>query len=156
MRCAMDTKIKQGPKIAEITGKVVGLLEPLSSEDRQRVINASLTLLGETSIAGRPTSEPPGATNQTGGRTGKPDPTLSGLPPKAMNWMKQNGLTTVQIEDVFHIASDGAPIIASLVPGKGKKQQTYNAYVLLGVSRLLATGDATFDDKAARAACEEL
>ena len=55
----MDKKTKAGPKTAEITGKVVALLQSLESEDRRKVISASLTLLGETSTT---PARNPGAT----------------------------------------------------------------------------------------------
>jgi hypothetical protein len=39
--------------------------------------------------------------------------------------------------------------------GRNKKEQTYNAYVLVGIGQLLLTGDASFDDRAARSLCEK-
>src|SRR5258708_5437592 len=50
----MDKKTNAAPKIAEIAKKIVALLEPLNSEDRQRAITASLVMLGEASTAGAP------------------------------------------------------------------------------------------------------
>ena len=152
----MDKKTKAGPKIAEIAGKIVALLEPLSSDDRQKVINGSLTLLGEASSGGAPPSGASGSAGRAAGGGAKPDENLSGLSARGTNWMKQNGLTKAQIERVFDITSDGVTIIASRVPGKNNKEQTHNAYVLQGVSRLLASGETTIEDKAARQVCEDL
>ncbi len=147
----MDKKTKAAPKIAEIAGKIVALLEPLSSEDRQKAIKASLVMLGEASTAGA----------QAGGASGSPagtsaDPTLIGLSPRGTTWIKQNGLTLAQVEQVFDISNQGVNVIAQKAPGKNRKEQTRNAYVLLGLSRLLASGDATFDDKNARKVCDDL
>jgi hypothetical protein len=51
--------------------------------------------------------------------------------------------------------TDGSmAVIAADIPGKGKKGKTLNAYVLVGVSKFLSTGDPKFDDKSARALCE--
>ena len=50
-RSRMEKKTKSGPKIAELVGKTVTLLEPLESDERQKVIKAVLTILGESSIS---------------------------------------------------------------------------------------------------------
>jgi hypothetical protein len=145
----MDKKTKTGPKIAEIAVKIVALLEPLSPEDRLKVINGSLTMLGETLIDGAfQPAKPPG------GEANKLDQNFPGLSPKGTTWAKQNGLTMTQLERVFDITPEGVSVIAAV--GKGKREQTHNAYVLMGVSLLLGSGDTTFDDKAARKLCEDL
>lgn len=148
----MDKKTKTAPEIAEIAQKIVALLEPLTSEDRQKAINASLVMLGEASTSRAPVS---GASGSPAG-TGAADPTLIGLSPRGATWIKQNGLMLAQVERVFDISNQGVTVIASKAPGKNDKQKTHNTYVLLGVSRLLASGEATFEDKAARKVCEEL
>jgi hypothetical protein len=149
----LDKKPKAPPKIADIAHTIYGLLEPLDSEDQRKIINASLTLLGEA---------PVGDTSSGGGGSGvaaeggKPDQNIGGLHPRGASWMKQNGLSKAQIEEVIDIASEGMPVIVSPVPGKNAKAQTLNAYVLQGISRFLATGDTSFDDKSARKLCEDL
>lgn len=70
--------------------------------------------------------------------------------------MKQNGLSTAQIERVFDVNAQGVTVIAAKVPGSSAKEQTHNAYVLQGISRLLASGDSNFDDASARKLCEDL
>jgi hypothetical protein len=137
----MDKNKKAAPKVAEIAVKIVGLLEPLSPEDRQKAIKASLILLGETTVPGAPGPGP------------KPDHDPGSLPPKATIWMNHNGLTRAQLERVFDISGGEVSIIAA-VPGKSDKAKTHNAYVLQGVSRVLASGDnPVFDDKIARELC---
>jgi hypothetical protein len=150
----MEKKTQAGSKIAEITGKVVALLEPLSSEDRQKVINASLTLLGETSTGGRASGGGSGVNGQGRDLNGKGDHNLEGISAKAQNWMKQNQLTMAQLERLFDVGADGTTVIASEVPGKNGKEKTINAYVLQGVSRFLASGESAFDDQHARKVCE--
>lgn len=129
----------------EEVGKIVQLLEPLESEERLRIISASLTLLGETSLS---------LASRAGGDNLVDDENTIDLPPRARTWMKQYGVTVEQIAQVFHLDDDGAEIIVAAIPGKNKKEQTFNAYVLTGIASLLATGDSSFDDKAARKLCE--
>lgn len=141
-------------KITEIAGKIVSLLEPLKSEDRRKVINGSLTLLGESTKADAADSET--STGSTGATKGQEH--VSNLPgaTKAQRWLKQNGLTSAQIEQIFDITTTGATVIASEVPGKGKREKTHSAYVLQGLAGFLASGEANFTDKDARKLCENL
>jgi len=152
----MDKKTKAGPKIAEIAGKIVTLLEPLRPEDRQKAIRAALIVLGESLMPGASASGPLGAGGRTAGEGGKQDEGPEGLSPKAKNWLKQYGLSMAQVEQVFSISSEAVSVIASQASGTNSKAQTHNAYVLQGVSRFLATGDTSFDDKDARKVCEDL
>jgi hypothetical protein len=148
----MDKKTKARLNIADIGREIYNLLEPLDSEGRQKAINGALAMLGEAPTHGAPGGRAIGAA----GRSDAADPTLIGLSPRGAAWIKQNGLNVAQIEQVFDISNQGVTVIASETPGKNKKEQSRNAYVLLGVSRLLASGDATFADKDARKVCEDL
>jgi hypothetical protein len=140
-------------KITDITTKVVRLLTGLDSEGRHKVIQASLTLLGETALGlGRGRDGERG----NGGDTGKGGAALPGLSAKASAWIKQNGLTTAELEQVFDIDGGNVSMIAGSAPGKSGKDQTIAVYILRGVTQLLATGDPTFDDKSARKLCEDL
>jgi hypothetical protein len=124
--------------------RVVEVLSPLSSEDRARVIGAALALLGDaqSKIAAPKPSEPE-----------VDDVELGALSPRARSWMSQYGVSAVELQQVFHLADGEVEVIAT-VPGRNKKDQTYNAYVLTGLSQLLSTGAPAFTDKAARALCE--
>ncbi len=124
--------------------KVVEILTPLSSEDRTRVIGAALALLGDVQSRS--------GLQATDGQIAD-DSDLGVLPPRAKHWMSQNGILAAELQHVFHIADGAAEVIAA-VPGRNKKEQTYNAYVLTGLGQLLVTGSATFSDKTARALCE--
>lgn len=125
-----------------IVGKIVEVLSPLTSEERRRIITASLALLGENS----PSGEVPG--NGDSGDTEAPS-----LPVKVQTWMKQNDISAEEIQSVFFLADGTTEVIASEIPGKGKKDKTYNAYILTGIAKFLSTGTPNFDDKAARALC---
>jgi hypothetical protein len=125
--------------------KVVEVLSPLSSEDRARVIRAALELLGDPQAR----TPPPLVSNEQ-----ISDGTeLGALPPRAKSWMNQNGISAAELQQFFHV-TDGQVEVIAAVPGRNKKEQTYNAYVLAGLGQLLATGTAAFTDKAARTLCE--
>lgn len=128
----------------EIAGKIVELLTPLESEERQRVITASFALLGEALIPVKGVSNIPKVIEEE----------TDTMPIRTRAWMKQYGLSLDDIQQVFHIANGEATVIAAAMPGNNKREQTYNAYVLSGIAKLLATGDPSFDDKIARALCE--
>lgn len=143
----MSDESKTEFDITDITVKVVGLLRSLGPEDRERVFLASRTLLGMT--AAQPPANDP---ESNSGADSQP----STLSMKARAWIKQNDLTIEQIEHVFHMTSDDVSVIVASIVGNGKREQTYNTYVLLGIARLLASGEASFDDKSARNLCEQL
>ncbi len=136
-------------KTTEIVTEIVDLLTPIDSAERARVIQASLTLLGETLPVGPPRSgaDGSGVAEDDGGGT-------STLPVRARTWMKQNGVSLEELQQVFHLEDGGAEVIAGDIPGKNKKEKTYNAYVIAGLSKLLSAGNPTFDDKTARALCD--
>ena len=132
-------------KITDVVTEIVDILTPLQSEDRRRVIAASLTLLGEEASI---------AKNTNANEDGDDSEALAKLPPRARVWMKQNNVSAEELEEVFHISEDGVEVIAAEIPGKSDKEKTYSAYILMGTARLLATGTPAFEDKAARALCQ--
>jgi hypothetical protein len=126
----------------EALSVVVKALTSLSADERARVLRAAMAMLGESSASASEAllEEPVG--------------NLSGLSQRARVWMKQNSVTAEQLQQVFHLSEAGAETIAG-IPGKSKKEQTYNVYILTGLGQLLITGNASFDDKAARDQCEK-
>ena len=127
--------------MAAIEG-LVRILGPLESDERQRALQGALVVLGEGSASlGLERSN-----NST-------DLTDGGLPPRARMWMKQNGLSSAEIEQAFHIENGQAEVIVSDIPGKDKREKTRNAYVLTGVANLLAQDAPNFTDEGARALC---
>jgi hypothetical protein len=131
--------------ITDIVATIVGELTPLESEDRRRVIQASLMLLGESPVTS-PERKTVDYENESRADVD--------LPPRARTWMRQNSLSTEQLHQIFHPGDDGMEIIVSAIPGKGKRERVRNAYILLGTARLISSGDAKFEDKDARAICE--
>jgi hypothetical protein len=132
--------------LSKATTDVVKLLNPFSSEERQKIIHASLMLLGENEAANVP---------RGGDNPGAPKDGGVGLSAKAAAWVRQNGLTKDQLDHVFDIDGGTVTLIADNIPGKSSKDKTTAVYVLQGIERLLATGEPTFEDKAARKLCED-
>jgi hypothetical protein len=46
-----------------------------------------------------------------------------------------------------------AEVSASHIPGKNKKEQTINAYILTGIAKLITTGNTNFSDNESRDLC---
>ena len=118
-------------KTADITGKIVDLLTPLESADRHRVVQAAFTLLGETDLNL--------SQQDRDGKKGKNEGE-SDRPPKVRLWIRQNDLTSDQLDQIFPTTPDGTEVICN-VPGKNKKEKTINAYVLTGAASLLSSGE---------------
>ena len=129
----------------DVVRVIVEELTPLESEERQRVIQASLTLLGEASVKGMPKLDDHEDNSVGDGE---------GFSSRARSWMRQNDLSSELLSHVFHFDPNGMEIIASDIPGKTNRDKVRNAYVLLGVAGFLSSGETRFDDKAARALCE--
>jgi len=125
--------------ITDAVSTIVDELAGFSPEERQRIVRASLTLLGDSS--------------QNASIQVDEDPGDAQFPAKARMWMKRYGVTAEQIAHVFHRDGDDVRVIAT-VPGSTKREQVMNAYVLSGIAKLLLSGESRFDDKSARALCE--
>ena len=130
--------------ITDVVAVVVDALSPLSSEERCRVVQASLTLLGEGRV--KAADEPSSNLHV--------EPVAGQMPPRARSWMQQNSITEEQLENVFHIDGSNVEVIASSIPGSNNRERSRNAYLLMGVAQFLASGEAKFDDKMGRGICE--
>ena len=109
--------------------QIVAILAPLSSEERVRTVRAAMVLLGETNKDSR-----------IEGGLEQQDAGLGDLPLRARTWMKQYGISTADLDQVFQRTADAMAVIGS-VPGSNKKEQTYNAYLLTGIGQLLLAGE---------------
>jgi hypothetical protein len=125
--------------ITQAVVQVVDELTDFSPEERRRIVQASLTLLGDA---------PAPLDGRIADKNGD-----HGFPAKANMWMKQYGLTAEQMSQVFHPGKNGMEIIAQ-IPGASRREQVRNAYVLSGIAQMLTYGETKFDDKAARQLCE--
>lgn len=128
-------------KSIDALSKVVEILTPFHSEERVRIFQAAMVMLGEAPTIKSDTPEAPGVT-------------MEGMGARARAWLRQNSITPEQLEQVFHIADGDIEVIAPQLLGRNKKEQMYVAYILTGVGQLLRSDAPSFDDKSARALCE--
>lgn len=137
--------------LAEATSKVVDVLNTFNSEERLRIVRASLTLLGDDF---NPSStSTPGSGSERSNNSG--DTEASDIHSLAQQWMRKNAVTSEQLEHCFHF--DQGRFIAIALPGNAtsKREQTINAYLAVGLAHYLASGDASFADADAREFCEQ-
>jgi hypothetical protein len=132
----------------EATTKIVEILTPLPSEQRQRAISAAMVLLGDPPprLAAPGHASPPLAAPQS----------LDGISSRASVWADKSGLTREQLDQVFSIEKEAVDVIASDLPGKGKRTKTTQAYILCGVRTFLLSGELSFTDKDARDLCSKV
>src|SRR5947209_723540 len=110
--------------LTDVVAIIVKELTEFSSEERQRAVQASLTLLGESSItAVRTSSDDRG--EEAGGNLD--------VPIRAKTWIRQNDLSDDQLVQVFHFDNGSAEVITPSIPGKNNRERVRNAYVLLGI-----------------------
>ncbi len=131
---------KNIPGIAE---RIYKLLQPLNPEDRQKVLAGVLGMLGETAPA---VAAAEGAGKERAG---------AGFGTKATHWMRSNNLTKEELQSVFELGDGSIELLAVKVPGKTKKEQSINSYLLVGAKSLLAGDDPKFADKEAVAYCKQ-
>ncbi|MGY8662463.1 hypothetical protein Q3C01_08855 [Bradyrhizobium sp. UFLA05-109] len=129
---------------------IIDALTPLSSEERHRTVNAAMMFLGETVAPKRKLA--------AGGDAAEEyyDDADGDHPAHRSKWMKQNSVSAEELDQVFHFGSDGAFDLLN-APGRSKKEQTLNTYILTGLGKYLSSsGDRTFDDATARQFCETI
>lgn len=129
--------------VTEVVAAIVKELTPLGAEERRRVIQASLVLLGDAPVVAA--AHGPDAGEEAA------DASLS---PRARAWARQNGLSSEELQQTFHIEGSDCHLIVSEIPGKANRDRVRNAYLLAGAARLIATGEPKFDDREARDLCD--
>lgn len=135
--------------ILEAVPKIVEVLTPLSSEQRQRALSAAMLLFGESSPI--PTTSIARIPNQN-----QQSESEDGISSKALVWMKKYSITREQLDHVFCIENDSIDVIASKMPSFGKRQQTVQAYIVCGLKSFLKTGEPTFTDADGRELCSKV
>lgn len=133
------------PTLIEVTGQVIALLEPFESQERHRIIQGALVLLGESPLV-TPKQLPKDSADDG------EDSEIASISAQAKRWMKQNNISDSEIEQLFHINNGVSDVIAS-VPGKSENSKTVNSYILAGINSFLISGDTRFNDDSARALC---
>ncbi|MDD5586180.1 MAG: hypothetical protein PHY92_04385 [Alphaproteobacteria bacterium] len=129
---------------SKVLADILSKLEPLSSEDRGRIMQAAFRFFAEKPEA---VVKDHIVENIEVGEVGA-------LPSQAQSWMKKNGLTAENIQQVFLIKGEDVEVIASKISGKNTQIKTLNCYLLAGLARLFSKGERSFEDKSARKLCE--
>jgi hypothetical protein len=143
---ADDTKLEKTMSAIE---SVVRVLGPLSQEERQRVVQGALVVLGDFASVN---ISPPGSYQTQGGEV---EPSVP-INPHARLWMKQNHVDVDELVQVYDISDSGVIVIAAGVTGSNTAEKVIKAYTLIGVGSLLATGEPSIIDRDARALCAHL
>jgi hypothetical protein len=130
---------------------IIMLLEPLSSAQRQRTVAAAMMFLGEAPLQ-KPRQEVSTASTNKGNNDGE---AVGDYSAQITKWMKQNDVSPEELDRVFHFNQDGTFDLLH-APGKSKKDQTVNTYILTGLGKYLAANDRSFDDATARSFCEKI
>ncbi|HXI73915.1 MAG TPA: hypothetical protein VNN22_26535 [Verrucomicrobiae bacterium] len=133
--------------VLEAVPKIVEVLTPLSSEERQRAIAAAMLLFGEPA---------PNIGSAKAPSRDQYPAAEDGISGKALAWMKKNSITREQLDHVFCIENGAIDVIASKMPTFGKRQQTVQAYIICGLKSFLKTGEPTFSDDEGRELCSRV
>ena len=132
---------------------LVRVLKPLPSEERVRAVRAAMMYLGE-SIDFQPERRDAATPPRTGDRVVSSEINAD-YPKGVASWMKQNDLSPDEVDQMLQFKDDGSFDIHG-VPGKTKKDQTLNTYIMTGVATFLVSGSREFDDDTARKFCQDI
>ena len=131
-----NTAVKALPKLVEI-------LSELPALEREKAISAAKILLAESATS------PEAANHQS-----QTEHVADGIATKAATWLRKNHISHEQLDQVFSIEDKTFDVIAAKMPGKSKRQQTVEAYIICGLKSFLQTGEPNFTDKEARQLCQ--
>lgn len=141
---------KKTPRLPEIATKIYDLLEPLDGPTRTKVLQGALGMLGDAGAELSPLTPPGGSGKAPGG-----SPSTFATGPKGSAWLKKHSISDEMLEKVFHASNGQVELIAN-PPGSNMREQTINAYLLIGVQQLLQTDEPKFSEAAAVALCKRL
>jgi hypothetical protein len=131
-------------RLPDVVAKLYELLEPLDKSTRGKAIRSVLALFDDD------------VSSVSVGISDSAPVTNSRFPlgKRAHAWAKRNSVTDEMLEQCFHFESGNVEMLTS-PPGANKREQTINAYLLVGLEAFLATDDPRFADGAAVAACRK-
>lgn len=78
---------------------------------------------------------------------------VDGISPIALKWMSRNSLTIDSLSPLFSLGVDEIDLVAKSIPGKAKKERTYNVALLKGIAAYLASGAARVTQEQIKEAC---
>jgi hypothetical protein len=144
----MKTNKTESGTAIEALPKLVQILSGLSALEREKAISAAKILLAESapSPMRAPQDVPPTEAEEQS----------AGIAPKAAAWLRKNQISREQLDQIFSIDDNAFDVIAAKMPGKSKRQQTVEAYIICGVKAFLQTGEPNFTDKEGRQLCQKI
>jgi hypothetical protein len=145
----MKTQKSESKTAVEALPELVQLLSSLTAPEREKAISAAKILLG--SSASSPNSTLHGQVDLDLAGSA-----IDGVASKAASWLQKNHLTRDQLDQVFSIDDKTFDVIAAKMPGKSKRQQTVEAYIICGLKSFLQTGEPNFTDKEGRQLCQKV
>ncbi len=78
---------------------------------------------------------------------------LDGISAIARKWMTRTGLSSAQLQKVFSLGLDEIDLIATSVPGKGRREKMRSVFLLKGIAAYLGTGVARFSHEQMKSTC---
>lgn len=138
----------KGKTLPEIATELFHLLEPLSKGDRGKVVRSAMALLDDTSDSV--------VRDLPDDHVDRRVPLGEEFGRNANRWMQQNNLTREMLDEAFHYDNGSVDVIAATIPGKGKKGQSKNCYLLCGIAALLSNDDPRFVDDDAVELCKRM
>ncbi len=139
--------------LPEIVNEFYKLLDPLDTEDRQRVITSVMALFGEVAMPSNKLSHGSVENHDEDGDGPDGSTFTATLGKNAKRWLNQYGVTAEMLEEVFHRDNGKIAIIASKVPGESMRDKAKYCYLLAGIRFLLEKDEAKFDDAIAIEVC---
>jgi hypothetical protein len=144
----MKTNKTESSTAVGVLPKLVQILSPLAASEREKAISAAKILLAESAPpAGSVFQEP--SQLEAGAFT-------EGIAPKAGSWLRKNHICREELDQIFSIEDNTFDVISAKMPGRSKRQQTAEAYIICGVKAFLQTGEPNFTDKEARQLCQKV
>ena len=137
--------------ITDATTQVYEILKGFKTDERKRIVDAVLTLLGDPAVKNKARSDN-AEDNQRNGDNGTSDD--SPLNAKAKSWMKKYGLSIEELSNNFHFDNGTVTCIELAGNAIGKRLRTIDTYLLHGIAALLTTGEPSFTDDDARKLCQ--
>src|SRR5438093_12887919 len=126
----MKTKTIESNSAVEALPKLVELLSALPAAERDKAISAARILLADStssSISATHKEAPIEANREF----------IEGIAPRAAGWLRKNHLGREQLDQIFSIEDNTFDVIAAKMPGKSKRQQTVEAYIICGIKSFL-------------------
>jgi hypothetical protein len=142
----MTTQKTESKTAVEALPELVQLLSCLSALEREKAISAAKILL-----AGSPNNalHEQADIDLSGG-------SIDGVASRAASWLQKSHLSRDQLDQVFSVDDKTFDVIAAKMPGKSKRQQTVEAYIICGLKSFLQTGEPNFTDKEGRQLCQKV